>query len=138
MQNSFPFVRIQHLLSLVILITAILTGVRWHLIVVLIHISLKISNVEYIFMYVCICVWKNAYSGFLTFWKSDYLFIAAEFYEYLIYFGFFLLIWCMACLCFLPFHRLPLLFVDDFFSCAEADKFVGVPPIYFCFYCLCF
>ena len=40
----------QDLLFLVFLITAILTGVKWHLVIVLISISLMISNAEHFFM----------------------------------------------------------------------------------------
>ena len=74
----------QHLLFTVFWMTAILTGVRWSLSVGLICISVMISDIKHLLMYLlanCMCSLRKIYSDYLPI-KNNYLMLNCMSYLY--------------------------------------------------------
>ena len=122
---------LQYLLCVDLFMMAILTAVKWYLILVLICTSLTASDAEHLFT----CLWalcmssleKCLFQVFCPLFNWVVCLPGVDSCEFFMYFGDQTLVQGIFCKNVFPYGWFPFHFVDVFFSCAEAFSFDEVP-----------
>ena len=105
----------KRLLFIVFLIVAILIGVKWYFIVILICISLMIIDAEHLYpLAICTSFFGGKKISIQALFPvfNCFFFFYSELYECFVYFGYLSLVRCIVCKYILPFGRLPFCFVE--------------------------
>ena len=141
---SAPFTpqTLQHKLSSVFFILAILTGIRWNLRVVLICISLMAKGVEHFLKCLSAILDFSVESSLFRpvphFFLLDYLFFDDQFLEFFVYFRDQLSVRCGIDEDLFPFCRLPFCLIDHVLCFTEISQIQEVPLINWFSQCLCY